>query len=94
MGDQRLDPAWSHLMSRIGNRCKILCLENQSYIIVGWSGLGNSTFVYSFLSNIDHLIDTKKPNMILYCYKEWKNLFNHMLKGILNIHFQEGMVSP
>ncbi len=67
--------------------------ENQSFMVVGRSGSGKTTFLFELLKNASYVFDTTKQIEILYLYKAGQQLFEQMEREIENIHFHKGMMT-
>ena len=93
MDNRELNPQWMEFISDIDGYGFIKLKENQSYMIIGRSGSGKSTFIYKFLTNVNQMVDSHKKTVILYCYKSDQPLFHQMKRNIPNIIFHQGIMS-
>ena len=85
---------WSKTVSleEHSTTCKIKFKENQSFMIVGRTGSGKTTFIYQLLKNANQMFETDRETEILYMYKADQPLFREMEDNIPNIHFHEGLI--
>ena len=59
-------------------------------LVVGASGTGKTTTIYSILRNASGMFKIP-PKKIIYAYSAWQPLFDEMRDTISNIEFHEGL---